>query len=82
MISQWTQALQLVSDYLTEHGVGHVKYQGDMNRADRQKAVRIFMSRDKAKIMLMSLKCGGVGLNLARANRGFTFLPSRLSGVC
>ncbi|KAF9465092.1 SNF2 family N-terminal domain-containing protein [Collybia nuda] len=68
VVSQWTGCLQLVSDYLTEAGVIHVKYQGDMNRAKRDQAVRVFMSKDKARVMLMSLKCGGVGLNLTRAN--------------
>ncbi|KZT22721.1 hypothetical protein NEOLEDRAFT_625750 [Neolentinus lepideus HHB14362 ss-1] len=69
IISQWTQCLDLVSHYLTENGTLHVKYQGDMNRAKRDQAVRVFMAKDKAKVMLMSLKCGGVGLNLTRANR-------------
>ncbi|KAI0342316.1 hypothetical protein BDW22DRAFT_1395176 [Trametopsis cervina] len=68
VVSQWTQCLQLVSDYLTENGFLHVKYQGDMNRSKRDQAVRAFMSKEKASIMLMSLKCGGVGLNLTRAN--------------
>lgn len=35
------------------------RYQGDMNRAMRDQAIRIFMSKDKARVMLMSLKCGG-----------------------
>jgi SNF2 family DNA or RNA helicase len=74
-VSQWTQCLQLVSDYLAEQGVLHVKYQGNMNRKKRDQAVRIFMAKDKAQVMLMSLKCGGVGLNLTRANRAF--LPLR-----
>ncbi|TFK47603.1 P-loop containing nucleoside triphosphate hydrolase protein [Heliocybe sulcata] len=69
IISQWTQNLDLVSSYLTENGILHVKYQGDMDRAKRDQAVRVFMAKDKAKVMLMSLKCGGVGLNLTRANR-------------
>lgn len=30
-----------------------------MNRVKRDQAVRIFMSREKARVMLMSLKCGG-----------------------
>ncbi|KAF8067663.1 SNF2 family N-terminal domain-containing protein [Lyophyllum atratum] len=68
VVSQWTGCLSLVSDYLTEKGVIHVKYQGDMNRSKRDQAVRVFMSKDKARVMLMSLKCGGVGLNLTRAN--------------
>ncbi|KAI0047735.1 hypothetical protein FA95DRAFT_1605864 [Auriscalpium vulgare] len=69
VISQWTQALELVSDFLTENGNLHVKYQGDMNRKKRDAAVRVFMAKEKAQIMLMSTKCGGVGLNLTRANR-------------
>ncbi|KAF9220758.1 hypothetical protein BS17DRAFT_786466 [Gyrodon lividus] len=69
VVSQWTEALKLVSSYLSENEIGHVKYQGSMNRAERDKAVRVFMVSDKAPVMLMSLKCGGVGLNLTRANR-------------
>jgi SNF2 family DNA or RNA helicase len=45
---------------MEEKGVRHVKYQGDMNRVQRDAAVRVFMSRDKAKVMLMSMKCGGL----------------------
>ncbi|KAJ3559162.1 hypothetical protein NM688_g505 [Phlebia brevispora] len=69
IISQWTSCLQLVSDYLTENKFLHVKYQGDMIRSKRDTAVRVFMAKDKATVMLMSMKCGGVGLNLTRANR-------------
>jgi len=32
-----------------------------MTRIQRDAAVRVFLSRDKAPIMLMSQKCGGVG---------------------
>ncbi|KAJ7660054.1 SNF2 family N-terminal domain-containing protein [Mycena rosella] len=68
IISQWTGCLTIVSDYLTECGIVHVKYQGDMSAKQREQAVQVFMSKDKARVMLMSLKCGGVGLNLTRAN--------------
>lgn len=39
------------------------------NRAKRDHAIRIFMRKDSAPIMLMSLKCGAFGLNITRANR-------------
>ncbi|KAJ3999884.1 SNF2 superfamily protein [Lentinula boryana] len=68
MVSQWTSCLTLVSHYLQENNVLHVKYQGGMSRTKRDVAVRLFMAKDKARVMLMSLKCGGVGLNLTRAN--------------
>ncbi|KAF9028186.1 hypothetical protein BDZ89DRAFT_1066328 [Hymenopellis radicata] len=68
VISQWTSCLDLVSQYLVEKGVTHVKFQGDMSVSKREASVRCFMSRDKERVMLLSLKCGGVGLNLTRAN--------------
>ncbi|KAJ7770573.1 SNF2 superfamily protein [Mycena metata] len=68
VISQWTGCLTIVSDYLTEAGIVHVKYQGDMSSPKREAAIQVFMSKDKARVMLMSAKCGGVGLNLTRAN--------------
>lgn len=33
-----------------------------MNREKRDMAVRAFMTNKKARVLLMSLKCGGVGL--------------------
>ena len=38
------------------------RYVGKMSRDKREKAVRTFMRKNEAKVMLMSLKCGGVGL--------------------
>lgn len=69
IISQWTECLKLVSDFLAEKKIPHVKYQGSMSRSQRDQAVRVFMVGNTAQVMLMSLKCGGVGLNLTRANR-------------
>ncbi|KAF9652417.1 hypothetical protein BDM02DRAFT_3109440 [Thelephora ganbajun] len=69
VISQWTGYLNMVSRYLTNEGFAHVKYQGSMSRDERGRVVRAFMAKDNATVMLMSLKCGGVGLNLTRANR-------------
>ena len=59
LVSQWTGCLSLISDYLTENGIPHVKYQGDMSRNKRDQAVKVFMAKEKARVMLMSLKCGG-----------------------
>ncbi|KII91157.1 hypothetical protein PLICRDRAFT_104830 [Plicaturopsis crispa FD-325 SS-3] len=69
VISQWTECLKLASGYLVERNIPHVNYIGSMDRKKRDQAVKVFMHKDKARVMLMSLKCGGVGLNLTRANR-------------
>ena len=62
IVSQWTQCLQLVSEYLTSKDICHVRFQGSMSRDERDRAVRKFKNKNEVKVMLMSLKCGGVGL--------------------
>lgn len=62
IVSQWTQCLQLVSEYLTSKDICHVRFQGDMSRDERERAVRKFKNKNEVKVLLMSLKCGGVGL--------------------
>ena len=42
-----------------------------MNREKRDHTIRVFMAKDNAQIMLMSLKCGGVGLCLLFLNFAF-----------
>ncbi|KAK4694961.1 hypothetical protein P7C70_g8647, partial [Phenoliferia sp. Uapishka_3] len=68
VISQFTSALDLVEDYLQSKGIKVTRYQGDMNATEREESVRILARSKKCNVMLMSLKCGGVGLNLVRAN--------------
>ena len=58
---------------MIEKEVVHVQYRGDMTLPKRETAVRVFQSREKARIMLMSRACGGVGLNLTRGNREYHF---------
>ncbi|KAG9049705.1 hypothetical protein FS837_009350 [Tulasnella sp. UAMH 9824] len=70
VVSQWTSALELCANYLDEKHFSYVRYEGSMNRTAREHAVRAFMDTtpDHVRVMLMSLKAGGVGLNLVRAN--------------
>ena len=44
----------------------YLRYQGDMNRAKRDQAVQVFMAKEKARVMLMSLKCGGMRYRTSR----------------
>ncbi|KNE91527.1 hypothetical protein PSTG_15048 [Puccinia striiformis f. sp. tritici PST-78] len=69
VVSQWTGMLHICSGFLRKRGFCHVSYQGDMNTAERNEAVNKFKNKSEYGIMLMSLKSGGVGLNLTCANR-------------
>ncbi|KZT61691.1 hypothetical protein CALCODRAFT_479724 [Calocera cornea HHB12733] len=69
VISQFVAALDVVASYLEEQHFQYVRYQGTMSTEARQNAVKKFMNTAGPTVMLMSLKAGGVGLNLTRANR-------------
>ncbi|KAK1234986.1 hypothetical protein PQX77_001799 [Marasmius sp. AFHP31] len=66
LFSQWTGCLTLVSDYLPEYDVRHVKYQGNMTRVKREQALRVFMSKDNAPHHVDVDVVLGYGLNLTR----------------
>ncbi|EGG04160.1 uncharacterized protein MELLADRAFT_117156 [Melampsora larici-populina 98AG31] len=68
ILSQWTSFLDIVAQYLDENDFQYARYQGSMDSKARTAAVHEFQKGDKP-LMLMSLKCGGVGLNLTRGNR-------------
>lgn len=69
ILSQWTSMLDIVSVYLDENQIPYLRFQGDMSRAERDKTVQHFNNHPKYRILLMSLKCGGVGLTLTGGNR-------------
>ncbi|KAJ3033132.1 hypothetical protein HDV00_006708 [Rhizophlyctis rosea] len=69
VFSQWTTMLDLTEEALRQHGFRFCRYDGTMNADKRQRAVNALFNDDSVRVMLISLKCGGVGLNLTRASR-------------
>ncbi|KAL0066241.1 hypothetical protein AAF712_006672 [Marasmius tenuissimus] len=67
--SQWTSMLDLVETLFSRHGIRSVRFDGSMDRHSRESALSIFKSPIGPKVILISTKCGGVGLNLVAANR-------------
>ena len=73
VFSQWTQLLDLVEPSLREGGISFLRLDGkSKNRAD---IVDAFMQNDGPPVLLMSLKAGGVGLNLTAADHVFLLDP-------
>ncbi|GAA6022649.1 hypothetical protein JCM8202_005034 [Rhodotorula sphaerocarpa] len=69
IISSFTSALELMDQFLQRKGIRTCRYQGDRNISEREQAIRVLKKSKKCRVMLLSLKCGGVGLTLTRANR-------------
>ncbi|KZT24969.1 P-loop containing nucleoside triphosphate hydrolase protein [Neolentinus lepideus HHB14362 ss-1] len=64
-----TSMLDLVEMVFNRYGIRSLRYDGKMDRESREKALSTFKKSCRPKILLISTKCGGVGLNLVSANR-------------
>jgi SNF2 family DNA or RNA helicase len=69
VFSQWTRMLDLISVPLTERGIRFERLDGTMDCQSRNAAISEFKKRSDIRVFLISLKAGGVGLNLTAANR-------------
>lgn len=65
--------IELVADHLQRQGIGYVEMTGATT--NRQKVVETFQQSPDCMVMLMTLKTGGVGLNLTAADTVFIFEP-------
>lgn len=75
VFSQFTSMLQLVQWRLQKSGFSTVLLDGSMTPAQRQKSIEYFMTNVDVEVFLVSLKAGGVALNLTEASRVFIIDP-------
>jgi len=73
VFSQFVKHLTLISDYLKSENIQFAYLDGSTK--DRAKQVNNFQENDDIKIFLISLKAGGVGLNLTKADYVFILDP-------
>src|SRR5581483_11101820 len=71
--SQFTTVLQLIESEVKKKGWKHVYLDGSTK--DREGAVKQFQEDPETSIFLISLKAGGVGLNLTAADYVFLYDP-------
>ncbi|CAG8582130.1 7483_t:CDS:2 [Ambispora gerdemannii] len=69
IFSQFTTFLDLVAFQLHENDFKFARYDGKMDTYQRNAAIKAFEQQNDLNILLVSLKCGGVGLNLTVANQ-------------
>ena len=85
VFSQFTSMLQLVEWRLRRTGFNTVMLDGTMTPTQRQSSIDYFMKSSDVEVFLVSLKAGGVALNLTEASKvylvdpyvsgAFVFLP-------
>jgi DNA repair protein RAD5 len=75
VFSQFTSFLDLVAPALQTSHIAFLRFDGSMNQKDRAKTLTAFSTRPKFTVLLLSLRAGGVGLNLTSAKRVFMMDP-------
>jgi non-specific serine/threonine protein kinase len=68
IFSQFLGMLALIKGKLTELEVKFEYFDGSTSAPDREKAIQSFQNDDSVRVFLISLKAGGVGLNLTAAD--------------
>jgi non-specific serine/threonine protein kinase len=68
IFSQFLGMLALIREKLTELGVKFEYFDGSTSAPDREKAIQSFQNDESVRVFLISLKAGGVGLNLTAAD--------------
>ena len=68
VFSQFLGMLALIRERLDHMGVKYQYFDGSTTAIDREKAIQAFQGDETCRVFLISLKAGGVGLNLTAAD--------------
>lgn len=79
VFSQWTKLLDRIEDAFQECHIKFERLDGAMNRNERNRALEAFKNDPSVEVMLISLRAGGVGLNLTHACRVYLMV---LAPIC
>ncbi|SAL99318.1 hypothetical protein [Absidia glauca] len=84
VFSQYTGFLDMIQVALKLHGISYVRFDGTLSQAQREKVLAKFAAKNTGgeddsgeppMVMLISLRAGGVGLNLTCASRAVMMDP-------
>ncbi|KAH8751846.1 SNF2 family N-terminal domain-containing protein [Hyaloscypha sp. PMI_1271] len=75
VFSYWTYTLDLVQEMLDPHGIAYMRIDGKTSLPQRSQAMGLFQQDDRVRVMLVSITCGGAGLDLTAASRAYLLEP-------
>ena len=75
VFSQFTSFLDLIEPALERDGIAFLRFDGSMAQKARAAVLAEFAARERGVVLLLSLRAGGVGLNLTQARRVFMMDP-------
>lgn len=69
VFSQFTSMLDLIEPFLKRDNLIFTRYDGSMRNDHREASLERLRNNSKCRVLLCSLKCGSLGLNLTAASR-------------
>ncbi|KAF2468517.1 uncharacterized protein BDR25DRAFT_344243 [Lindgomyces ingoldianus] len=69
VFSQFTSMLDLIEPFLHREGYSFTRYDGSMRNDLREASLHKLRNDKRTRVLLCSLKCGSLGLNLTAASR-------------
>ena len=69
VFSQFTSMLDLIEPFLRKNRLIYTRYDGSMRNDHREASLERLRNENNTRILLCSLKCGSLGLNLTAASR-------------
>lgn len=75
VFSYWTYTLDLVQAMLEDNGILYTRIDGKTSLPKRAQALRSFEKDNSLRVILVSITCGGAGLDLTAASRAYLMEP-------
>ncbi|KAK4464980.1 SNF2 family N-terminal domain-containing protein [Cladorrhinum samala] len=75
VFSFWKSTLDLVKLALSDHGIECLQIDGTVSNKTRPQVLDKFRHDPNCRVLLLSLSCGAVGLNLTAASRAYLMEP-------
>ncbi len=75
MFSSWTKTFDIIQPQLWANSIRCVRLDGSLSASGRASVLRVFRTNPGIKVLLATISCGGVGLDLTAASRAYIMEP-------
>ena len=75
VFSFWTKTFDILQPRLWEKSIRCVRLDGSLSASGRANVLRVFRDNSDIRVLLATISCGGIGLDLTAASRAYIMEP-------
>ena len=75
VFSGWTTTFEIIQPQLNKKGIRCVRLDGTSSESQRSRVIDAFRKNSDITVLLATITCGGVGLDLTAASRAYIMEP-------